>query len=78
MAIKTPSELRADMPANVPGAITATDLINLVDSVADWASQDVLTKTSGYTAALADNRRRIVFDSATAVTFILPATLPVG
>ena len=66
------------MPGNVPAAITAADIRNLIDSVADWASQEVLTKTAGYSATVGDNRRRIVFDSATAVTFILPATLPVG
>ena len=78
MAVDTISGLKAKMPANTPGGTTIADIHDLIDTVGDFTTQEVLTRTASYTATAADNRRRILFNSATAVTFTLPNTLPVG
>lgn len=63
---------------NTTGDIEPVDIRDIVDTLEDLTSQAVLTKTANYTAAVADNRRRIVFNSASAVTLTLPNNLPVG
>lgn len=78
MAIDTIAGLKSKMPQGVVGGTTVSDLWDLLDTVEDLTTQQVLTKTASYTAVLADNRRRIVFNSATGVTLTLPNNLPVG
>jgi hypothetical protein len=70
--------LKAKMPVATPGGTTVADIYDLIDTMEDLTSQQVLAKTASYTAALADNRRRITFNSATAVTLTLPNSVPVG
>lgn len=78
MAVDTVSGLKAKMPPNTPGGTTVADIHDLIDTVAEFTTQEVVTRTTNYTAVLTDNRRRILFNSATAVTFTLPNNLPVG
>jgi hypothetical protein len=78
MAVDTIAGLKAKMPVNTPGGTTIADMYDLLDTLGDFTTQEVLTKTASYTATAADNRRRIVFNSATAVTFTLPNSLSVG
>jgi len=66
------------MPVNTPGAITALDIHDFIDTVEDRTTQAVLRKTANYTATAADNRRVIIFNSASAVTLTLPNTLTEG
>lgn len=78
MTIVTFAGLKSQMPIGEPKGITASDMHDLIDTTEDATSQAVLTKVASYTAVLADNRRRIVFNSASAVTLTLPSNLPVG
>lgn len=78
MTIDTIAGLKVKMPVGSPGGTTIADMYDLLDTMEDFTSQAVLDKTASYTAVLADNRRRIVFTSASAVTLTLPNTLPVG
>lgn len=78
MVIRTPAELRQQMPIGVVGGSSAQDIHDIVDTFEDRTSQDVLAKTASYTAAAADNRRTLTFNAASNVTLTLPASLPVG
>lgn len=78
MTIRTIAELKSDMPLNTPGAISGQDVVNIIDTFDDRASQIIITTNTNLTAAATDSRRRIVFDSPTAVTLTLPNTLPAG
>lgn len=78
MAIDTIAGLKGKMPQGVSGGTTVSDLWDLLDTVEDFTTQQVLTKTGSYPAVLADNRRRIVFNSPSAITLTLPNNLPVG
>ncbi len=78
MAIDTIAGLKAKMPPNTPGGTTIPDMYDLLDTLEDRTSQAVLVKTGSYTATASDNRRRIVFNSASAVTLTLPNSLAVG
>jgi hypothetical protein len=78
MAIDTVAGLKAKMPQGTTGGTTVADIHDLIDTMEDFTSQQVLTKTASYTATIADNRRRIVFNSAAGVTLTLPNNLPVG
>jgi hypothetical protein len=78
MAIDTVAGLKAKMPQGTAGGTTVADIHDLIDTMEDFTSQQVLTKTANYPATVADNRRRIVFNSASAVTLTLPSNLPVG
>ena len=79
MAVDTIAGLKAKMPANTPGGTTISDIHDLIDTVEDRTSQSVVVQTgTSYTAALTDNRRRITFDNAAAITFTIPNNVPVG
>lgn len=79
MAVDTIAGLKAKMPANTPGGTTISDIHDLIDTVEDRTSQSVVVQTgTSYTAALTDNRRRITFDNAAAITFTIPNNAPVG
>ena len=78
MAIRDIDTLKANMPIGVAGGTSSSDMHDIVDTMADMTSQEALTKTASYTAVATDNRRRIVFNSASAVTLTLPNNLPVG
>lgn len=78
MAIQTIATLKANMPQGTAGGTTVADIHDVVDTFEDRTTQAVLTKTANYTATAADNRRRIIFSSATALTFTIPNNLPVG
>lgn len=78
MTIDTIAGLKAKMPVGSPGGTTVADIYDILDTMEDFTSQQVLAKTASYTAVAADNRRRITFNSATAVTLTLPNSLPVG
>lgn len=66
------------MPVGVTGGISAQDMQDFIDTTEDATSQTILSKTASYTAVAADNRRKIVFTSATGVTLTLPNSLPAG
>ena len=68
MAIRDIDTLKANMPIGVAGGTSSSDMHDIVDTMADMTSQEALTKTASYTAVATDNRRRIVFNSASAVT----------
>jgi hypothetical protein len=78
MAVRSIAELLTDMPANEPGAITATDIRNFIETVEARTTQAVSRKTASYTATVNDNRLVIIFNAASAVTLTLPNTLPEG
>lgn len=78
MAVDTIAGLKEKMPAGVAGGTTVADLHDLIDTLEDRTSQAPVMKTASYTAAISDNRRRIIFDSTTSVTLTLPSNLPVG
>ena len=78
MAVDTIAGLKAKMPPNERGGTTVADIHDLIDTVGEFTTQEVVTKTTNYTATVTDNRRRIIFNSASAITFILPNNLPIG
>jgi hypothetical protein len=78
MVIRTPSELRTNMPIGQPAGIVAQDIHDLIDTLEERTTQGILRKTASYTATAADNQRIIVFNSASGVTLTLPNTLPEG
>lgn len=78
MTIQTIATLKSQMPIGVNGGTTVSDLHDIVDTMEDRTTQDVLTKTANYPATTADNRRRFVFNSATNVTLTIPNNVPVG
>lgn len=79
MAVDTIAGLKAKMPANTPGGTTIADMHDFLDTVEDRTSQSIVAQTgTTYTAALTDNRRRITFDNAAAITFTIPNNVPVG
>jgi hypothetical protein len=78
MVVRTIAELRSDMPVNVPGGITASDMQNFIDSVEEFTTQRISAKTASYTAVLADNRTFFTVSNASATTFTLPNSLPAG
>ena len=78
MAIKTIAELRADMPVNTAGAISAQDINNFVDTFEEFTTQRVSAKTTSYTAVVGDNRTLFTINVASANTFTIPAAAPVG
>jgi hypothetical protein len=78
MTAQTIATLKTNMPVGVTGGITAQDMHDLIDTLEERTIQANLVKTASYTATTADNRRRIVFNSASAVTLTLPNSLPDG
>lgn len=78
MTAQTIATLKTNMPIGVAGGITAQDMHDLIDTVEERTVQANLTKTASYTAAAADNRRRIIFNTSGAVTLTLPNSLPDG
>lgn len=79
MAIQTISTLKANMPVGTTGGTSVQDIHDIVDTFEDRTSQSVVTQAgTTYTAALADNRRRILFSNASPITFTIPNTVPVG
>mgnify|MGYP007131912270 FL=1 len=79
MAVQTIATLKANMPVNTAGGTSVQDIHDLVDTMEDRTSQAIVTQTgTSYTAALTDNRRRIIFSNAGATTFTIPNNVPVG
>lgn len=78
MAVKTPAELKTDMPVGIVNAVDVLDIHNIVDSFEDRTTQDLSTKTATYLGVLTDNRRKIVFNAAAGVTFTVPSDAPTG
>jgi hypothetical protein len=66
------------MSGTTSGGVSVQDLHDLVDTLEDLTTQDVLAKTADYTAAVADNRRKISFNSATPVSLTVPSNVPAG
>ncbi len=78
MTVQTVTALKANMPIGTAGGISAQDIHDIVDTFDDFTSQSILPKTASYTATSSDNRRKISFNSASAVTLTLPNSLPAG
>src|SRR5688500_19014541 len=45
MAVDTVAGLKAKMPPNTPGGTTVADIHDLIDTVAEFTTQEVVTKT---------------------------------
>lgn len=78
MTIRTIAELRADMPVGVEASISGQDMLNFIDSVEEFTTQRVSAKTATYAAVLGDNRTFFTMSVASANTFTVPSTAPVG
>lgn len=78
MAVDTIAGLKAKMPANTPGGTTIADIHDLLDTLGEFTTQRVSAKTASYSATDADNRTFFTMDVATANTFTVPNTAPVG
>ena len=79
MVIKTPAELKTDMPIGVQQGTTAQDIHNFVESVEDWTTQAVIPITgTTRTIALTENKRTFTYDNAATGTLTIPNNLPVG
>lgn len=79
MAVQSIATLKANMPINTAGAISAQDINDLIDTTEDRTTQDVITITGTTRAiALTENRRTFVYNNAAAGTFTLPNNLPAG
>lgn len=69
---------RPQIQPGVVGGITIQKIHAMIDSLEEVTTQATTTKTANYTAATADNRRRIVFNSASNLTLTVPNSLPVN
>jgi hypothetical protein len=78
MTIRTIAELRTLMPIGTQAGISAQDINDFVDTVEEFTTQRVSTKTGTYPAVVADNRTFFVMNVAAANTFTVPAAAPVG
>lgn len=79
MTVRTPAELKTNMPSGIVNAIDVLDIHDIVDTYEDRTTQDLSTKTASYTGVSAtDNRRKIVFNAASGVTFTVPSDAPTG
>ena len=78
MAVDTIAGLKAKMPLGTAAGTSVQDLHDIVDTLEDRTTQALVTATANYGVGLADNRRKIVVNAATAVTVTLPNTTPVG
>jgi hypothetical protein len=75
MVVKTPAELKTDMPQGIVNAIDTVDIHNLVDTLEARTSKTVLYRTGNYSAVDADDLAKIEFDSPTPVTLTIPNTI---
>ena len=75
---KTIETLKANMPFDVEGGVSVQDLHDIVDTLAERTTQEVLTQTGSYAAAVEDNNRFVVMNASTANTFTIPSNVPVG
>lgn len=78
MVVKTPADLKADMPIGGINGTSVQDIHNVVDTVEDLTTQSVVDLTANYTATVADNRRFFTMNNAAATTFSIPNTVPKG
>lgn len=78
MTIRTVAELRTLMPVNTAGGISAQDINDFLDTVEEFTTQRVSTKTATYTAVVGDNRTFFVMNVAAGNTFTVPAAAPAG
>lgn len=79
MTVRTPAELKTNMPQGIVNAIDVLDIHDIVDTLEDRTTQDIVPKTANYTGVTAtDNRHKIVFNAAGAVTFTVPSDAPAG
>lgn len=79
MAIQTTAVLKSNMPIGTAGGTSVQDIHDIVDTFEDRTTQAVVTQSgTTYTAALTDNRRKILFTNAAAVTFTIPNNVPAG
>jgi hypothetical protein len=78
MVVDTPAGLKAKMPIAQVAGTSVSDLHDLIDTLEDRTTQDLITTATNYGVALADNRRKVVVTAAAAVTITLPSNTPVG
>jgi hypothetical protein len=78
MVVDTPAGLKAKMPQGETGGTSVADLYDLIDTFEDRTTQAMVTVTGDYGVLLTDNRRKIIVNSATAVTVTLPNNTPAG
>ena len=83
MTVRTPQQLKDLMPVSLspaPGKVYAGHLHDVVDTFAFLASSPVVIFSAAYSASTDSDQSnsRFVSDSATDITFTIPATAYVG
>jgi hypothetical protein len=81
VAVKTPADLKSQMPSTQtpsPGKVYAAHLHDVVDTMESLTAAPVKLLTSSYSATLADSGTRFFVNSATATTITVPSNAPVG
>lgn len=81
MTVRTPSELKNQMPVSQtpsPGKVYAAHLHDIVDTMESLTARPVVSLTASHSATLSQDGTRFVFNSATPVTLTIPSDAPVG
>jgi hypothetical protein len=78
MTVQTIATLKSNMPVGQAAGTSVSDLHDIVDTLEDRTTQAIITITGNYGVALADNRRKIVVNTASPVTITLPSNTPAG
>lgn len=78
MTVQTFDTLKANMPINTPGGTSVQDIHDIVDTMQDVTTQQVVDIYASYSATTADNRRFFTVSNAAATTFTIPANAPRG
>lgn len=72
-------QIKARMPINEAGGTTVTDMHVFIDTVDELTTQQVKTvSTTTYTALQTDNRWKVLFTNASAVTVTIPNSITAG
>jgi hypothetical protein len=78
MTIRSVAALKANMPLNVGGGISVQDLHDVLDTLEDRSTQEIITRTADYVAVAADNRRKICFTGTAPAALYLHQDIPAG
>lgn len=78
MTIQTFATLKANMPIGTTGGTSVQDVHDIVDTMEEVTTQQVVDIYASYTATVADNRRFFTVGNAAATTFTIPNNVPRG
>lgn len=78
MSSQTIAVLKANMPLDTGGGVSAADMHDVLDTLEDRTTQQILTQTDSYTASIADNRRKVCFTGTSPSTLFLSTNIPIG